>query len=68
MAGERREELRARFGSVTGAPVVLELAARKTAGRWVTLGRNLTPEFEITSGVRRLSQNRSVRYRSWALS
>ena len=33
-----------------------ELAARKNGGSWIVLGQNLTPEFEITSGVRRLSQ------------
>ena len=36
--------------------MVLELAARKSGGSWIALGQNLTPEFEITSGVRRLSQ------------
>ena len=36
--------------------MVQELAARKNGGNWIVLGQNLTPEFEITSGVRRLSQ------------
>jgi hypothetical protein len=54
--GERREELRARFTVRGGQPLVQELAARKTGGSWVVLGQNLSPEFEITSGVRRLSQ------------
>src|SRR5262249_53865169 len=31
-------------------------AARKNGGQWIVLGRNLSPEFEVTSGVRRLSQ------------
>ena len=54
--GERHEELRARFASRGGQPLVQELAARKSGGTWVVLGQNLSPEFEITSGVRRLSQ------------
>ncbi|MES1258204.1 MAG: hypothetical protein ABUS51_07230 [Acidobacteriota bacterium] len=54
--GERHEQLRAAFALRDGQPVVEELAARKAAGKWITLGKSLTPEFEITSGVRRLSE------------
>ena len=54
--GERREQLRAAFAIRGGQPTVQELAAKKSGGGWVVLGQNLTPEFEITSGVRRLSQ------------
>ena len=54
--GERREQLRAQFAIRGGQPLVRELAARKNGGSWIVLGQNLTPEFEITSGVRRLSQ------------
>ncbi len=54
--GERGQELRARFALRAGQPVVQELAARKGGGNWIVLGQNLTPEFEIVSGVRRLSQ------------
>ena len=54
--GERREQLRAAFAIRGGQPTVQELAAKKNGGSWVVLGQNLTPEFEVTSGVRRLSQ------------
>ena len=54
--GERREQLRASFVIRGGQPMVQELAARKNGGNWIVLGQNLTPEFEITSGVRRLSE------------
>ncbi len=54
--GERRDQLRASFTIRGGQPVVQELAARKNGGNWIVLGQNLTPEFELTSGVRRLSQ------------
>jgi hypothetical protein len=54
--GERREELRAAFTIRNGQPTVSELAARKNGGNWIVLGQNLAPEFEVTSGVRRLSE------------
>ena len=54
--GERNEELRARFTIHDGQPVVDELAARKAGGNWIVLGRNLTPEFEVTSGKRQIGR------------
>ena len=54
--GERQEQLRAVFTIRDRQPVVQELAARKEGGTWMVLGTNLTPEFQVTSGVRRLSQ------------
>ena len=54
--GERQEQLRAVFTIRDRQPVVQELAARKEGGAWIVLGTNLTPEFQVTSGVRRLSQ------------
>jgi hypothetical protein len=53
--GERREQLRALFTIQNGQPVVQELAARKEGRSWIALGQNLTPEFQITTGKRRLS-------------
>ena len=38
------------------SPWSQELAARKDGGSWIVLGQNLTPEFQVTSGIRRLSQ------------
>ncbi|MBI4902029.1 MAG: hypothetical protein HY820_00230 [Acidobacteria bacterium] len=52
--GERVSQLRAVFGIDGGRPVIRELAA-KGAGDWVVLGRELQPEFEVKSGLRRLS-------------
>jgi hypothetical protein len=54
--GERGEELRAAFTIRGGQPTVTELAARPREGAWKVLGQNLTPEFEVTSGVRRMSE------------
>lgn len=53
--GERREQLRASFTIQNGQPVVQELAARKEGRSWIALGQTLTPEFQVTSGIRRLS-------------
>src|ERR1041384_2365090 len=51
--GERSHQLRAIFAIERDVPVVRELALRKKAGSWQTLGRNLAPEFGVTTGIRR---------------
>jgi hypothetical protein len=51
--GEGGNELRARSAIVDGVPTILELAVRTRGRPWTTLGRNLTPEFRVTTGVRR---------------
>jgi hypothetical protein len=53
--GEKGNELRAQFTIRDGQPEVLELAARKSGGQWVALGKDLVPEFKITAGERRMS-------------
>jgi hypothetical protein len=54
--GESAQELRAQFTLRDGHPVVQELAARKPGGAWVILGKDLTPQFEVTTGRRRMSK------------
>ncbi|MGA1983289.1 MAG: hypothetical protein ABSG84_12590 [Acidobacteriaceae bacterium] len=54
--GEAAQELRAQFSLRDGQPVVEELAARKAGGAWVVLGKDLTPQFEVTTGRRRMSK------------
>ena len=66
--GERGEELRASFTSNSGQPVVRELAARTTQGKWIVLGRNLTPEFQVTSGKRRLSEQQMAPLRELGIA
>src|ERR1700719_4173922 len=51
--GENGQELQVRFAVVDGTPTVRELAVRKKGGEWRTLGKNLVPEFGVTTGVRR---------------
>ncbi len=52
--GDRDNEVRVRFGIDAGQPLIRELAIRKTSGPWTVVGRNLTPEFHVTSGRRRI--------------
>jgi hypothetical protein len=54
-AGEANEQLRANFALRDGQPVVRELAARTGGSAWMVLGRDLTPEFQVTTGKRRIS-------------
>ena len=54
-AGESNQELRTRFAIRDNQPQVVELAARNAGGDWVVLGKDLSPEFQVTTGKRRLS-------------
>ena len=51
--GESEQECLARFTVLDGVPTVRELAVRKKSGNWVILGRDLMPEFGVTTGLRR---------------
>jgi hypothetical protein len=54
--GEGGQQLRAVLALKNGQPLVQELAARKGGGRWIVLGKDLSPEYEVTTGRRRLSE------------
>ncbi len=53
--GEGGQQLRARFTLRNSQPVVEELAARQDSGSWIVLGKELTPDFQVTTGRRRIS-------------
>lgn len=53
-AGDAR--LRLGLAVDSGQPIVRELAVRGSGGQWTTLGRNLSPEFNVTSGRRRITE------------
>jgi hypothetical protein len=53
--GQNGSEMRTRYAVDGGQPIVRELAVRKAGGSWVTLGQNLTPEYHVVSGIRRMS-------------
>jgi hypothetical protein len=53
--GEAGQQLQAQFSLRGGEPIVQQLAARSGSGPWIVLGRNLTPDFQVTTGKRRIS-------------
>src|SRR5207244_12216496 len=61
--GERGDQLRAAFTLRNGQPVIAEFGIRN-----VTLARNLTPEFEVTSGRRRLSEQQMAPLRALGIA
>jgi hypothetical protein len=52
--GERGQTLRAILGVDRGQPVVRELAVGQN-GKWSVLARGLTPEYQVSTGRRRIS-------------
>jgi len=62
--GAGDQHLQAQFRIRDGQPVIHELAVRRLQGNWIVLGRDLTPEFEVTSGVRRLSEQQAAPLRA----
>src|SRR5258708_1245082 len=53
--GEAGQQLQALFTLRDGQPLVQELAARSNGGAWIVLGKDLTPDFQVTTGKRRVS-------------
>jgi hypothetical protein len=57
--GQNGSDVRARYGIDTGQPVIRDLAVKKAGGPWTTLGKNLTPEYHIVSGTRRMGNDQA---------
>jgi len=53
--GQNGSEMRVRYAIDGGQPIVRDLSVRKAGAAWVTLGQNLTPEYHVVSGIRRMS-------------
>jgi hypothetical protein len=53
--GERSQEVRLRLGIDGGTPTIRDLAIRRKGATWTTLASNVTPEFRVVSGMRRMS-------------
>jgi hypothetical protein len=53
--GEPGQQLRALFSIQDGRPVVQQMAARNGAAAWSILAKDLTPDFQVTTGRRRIS-------------
>jgi hypothetical protein len=58
-SGTNGSELRARYAITSGQPIVRELSVRKGGGQWAPLGQNLTPEFYVKSGLRRMTRQQA---------
>jgi hypothetical protein len=66
--GAAGQQLRASFAVRDGQPLIAEMAARKSGGAWIVLGRNLAPEFEVTTGKRRLSEQQMAPLRALGIA
>jgi len=53
--GDSDQEVRLRMTVNGGTPTIEELALRRGAGAWSALATNLTPDYTVTTGVRRIS-------------
>ena len=53
--GAQDTEVRGRYTINSGQPTIRDLAVRKTGGTWAVLGENLTPEYRVVTGIRRMS-------------
>src|SRR5712691_5672696 len=57
--GQNGADLRARYGIDSGQPVIRDLTVKKPGGQWTTLGKNLTPEYHVVSGIRRMADDQA---------
>ena len=62
--GNPNHELRLRLTIVDGRPVVRDLSVRKGTGAWAMLGENLTPEYHVVTGVRRMTTQQAAPLRA----
>jgi hypothetical protein len=54
-SGDSNQEVRLRLAVVGGKPIIEELALRHGGATWSTLARNATPDYEVMTGLRRMS-------------
>lgn len=57
--GEDETELQLKFAINEGVPSISELMIRPSGGAWRLLAANVTPEFRVVSGVRRITQQQT---------
>ena len=63
--GDANQEVRLQLTINGGTPTIKDLAVRRKGGAWATVASNLTPEYRVVSGWRRIDQEA---YRSWSRS
>ena len=54
--GDKDQEVRLRLTINRGTPTIRDLAVRRKAGQWATLAGNVTPDFRVVSGLRRVTE------------
>ena len=52
--GDRSQEVRLRLAIASGTPTIRELAVRRN-GQWAIVATNVTPDFRVVSGIRRVT-------------
>ena len=57
--GDQENEVRLRFAIDAGTPTVREWAIRTSGGAWRVLATDVTPEYRVVSGVRRVTQQQT---------
>ncbi|RPI52411.1 MAG: hypothetical protein EHM55_16580, partial [Acidobacteria bacterium] len=62
--GQGTSQLRARFAIDNGTPTIRDLSVRRGAGEWAILGQNLTPEYQVATGIRRMSNDQANAFSS----
>ena len=55
-SGADGASLLVRFAVDDGQPVIRDMAVRQPGGQWSSLGQNLKPEFHVTTGRRRITE------------
>jgi hypothetical protein len=53
--GDKTDQVRMRLAINGGTPTIQEIAVRHKGGSWATLATNVTPEYDIVTGLRRMS-------------
>src|SRR6185295_2687615 len=43
----------------SGTPTIRDLSVRQGGGDWAVLGQNLTPEYRVTTGIRRMANDQA---------
>lgn len=54
--GQGSDELRLRMVITNGTPTIAAIELKKAAGAWATVASDLTPEYRVASGWRRMDQ------------
>lgn len=58
-AGDSGSTIRLRLSLISGVPTIQEMAISPSGDEWRVLATNVTPEFRIVSGIRRVTQQQT---------